>query len=66
MHGPAASSLLFSNGMEYGSSIVPSGAYVQLWGCLEPTTPRQFTDPTLGTAVSGLSFGAVPGEEQRR
>ena len=36
-----ASSLLFSNGMEYGSSIVPSGSYVQLWGYLEPTE-----DPT--------------------
>jgi hypothetical protein len=31
------STLLFSNGMEYGSSIVPPGSYVQLWGYLEPT-----------------------------
>ena len=35
-----ANTLLFSNGMEYGSSIVPSGSYVQLWGSLEPTGPR--------------------------
>ena len=32
-----ASSLLFSNGMEYGTTVVPSGSYVQLWGYLEPT-----------------------------
>jgi len=36
-----ANTLLYSNGMEYGSSIVPSGSYVQLWGYLEPTE-----DPT--------------------
>jgi hypothetical protein len=32
-----ASSLLFSNGMEYGTTVVPSGSHVQLWGYLEPT-----------------------------
>jgi len=35
--GPTANTLLFSNGMEYGTSTVPSGAYVQMWGSLEPT-----------------------------
>ena len=37
VQGPTANTLLFSTGMEYGTSIVPSGAYVQIWGCLEPT-----------------------------
>ena len=37
VQGPTANTLLFSNGMEYGTSIVPSSAYVQMWGCLEPT-----------------------------
>jgi hypothetical protein len=32
-----ANSLLFSHGMEYGTTVVPSGSYVQLWGYLEPT-----------------------------
>jgi hypothetical protein len=37
VHASTANTLLFSNGMEYGTSIVPAGSYVQMWGCLEPT-----------------------------
>ena len=37
VHAATANTLLFSNGMEYGTSIVPAGSYVQLWGYLEPT-----------------------------
>lgn len=35
--GSTANTLLFSNGIEHNSSTVPTDAYVQLWGYLEPT-----------------------------
>jgi hypothetical protein len=35
--GSTSNTLLLSKGAEPSSSIVPTGAYVQLWGYLEPT-----------------------------
>ncbi len=49
VNGPAANTLLFSNGMEYGTPIVPAGAYVEMLGFLQPTD-----DP----AVRRANFGA--------
>ena len=37
VQGSTANTLMFSNGIERSSSIVPPDTYVQLWGCLEPT-----------------------------
>jgi len=35
--GSTSNTLLFSNGIQHSSFIVPANTYVQLWGYLEPT-----------------------------